>query len=220
MKLICSWSGGKDSCFALMQALKDDQHELVALLNMMNENGEISRSHGLPYSILNQQAAALKKPIKGIPATWGDYETNYIQGLKELKEQYNSEAVVYGDIDLESHREWEEKVCNATNHKALLPLWQQNRKKLVFAMIESGIRAIIVSCNEELGTSFLGREITKELVIELEELGIDACGENGEYHTAVVDCPLFTNSIVLPQYEKTIHNNYCFLTWHELNLKS
>ena len=214
MRLISSWSGGKDSCFALMQTIKNNQHQLVALLNMMNENGEISRSHGLPHSILNQQAEALGSPIIGIPVTWEAYEINYIQGLKELKEKYNSEAVVYGDIDLESHKEWEEKVCNVTNHLAMLPLWLQDRKGLVYAMIESGIKAIIVSCNEELGTSYLGREITKELVIELEELGIDACGENGEYHTLVVDCPLFSKPIELPSYKKTTHQKYCFLTWN------
>ncbi|MCK5814769.1 MAG: diphthine--ammonia ligase [Flavobacteriaceae bacterium] len=213
MKIISSWSGGKDSCYALMQILKDNSYELISLLNMMNENGKISRSHGLPHAILNQQAAALGKPIKGIPATWGEYEENYIQGLKELKEKYNSEAVVYGDIDLESHREWEEKVCNATNHLALLPLWQQDRKELVYAMIDSGIKAIIVSCNKLLGEAFLGKEITRELVVLLEEKGVDVCGENGEYHTAVIDCPLFNKPVTVPKYNKVTHTNYCFLTW-------
>lgn len=214
MKIISSWSGGKDSCFALMQALKNDNYELVALLNMMNENGKVSRSHGLPFEILNQQADALGIPIKGVPATWGEYETNYIQGLEELQIIYQTDAVVYGDIDLESHREWEEKVCDATNHKALLPLWQQDRKDLVYAMINSGIKAIIVSCNLHLGEEFLGEEITIELMKRLEEKGVDVCGENGEYHTAVIDCPLYSQPVIIPEYNKTTHQNYCFLTWN------
>ena len=213
MKLISSWSGGKDSCFALMQALKNDTYELVALLNMMNENGKVSRSHGLPYAILNQQADALGIPIKGIPATWGEYETNYIKGLEDLKIVYESDAVVYGDIDLESHREWEEKVCEATNHTALLPLWQQDRKELVYAMIDSGIKAIIVSCNNHLGEEFLGKEITRELVDLLEEKEVDVCGENGEYHTAVIDCPLYSKPVIVPKFNKATYQNYCFLTW-------
>ena len=92
-------------------------------------------------------------------------------------------------------------------------MWQQDRKELVYAMIDNGIKAIIVSCNTHLGEAFLGREITRELVKELENAGVDACGENGEYHTAVIRCPLFSQPVVLPQYKKQTYENYCFLTW-------
>ena len=76
MNALCSWSGGKDSCFALMKEIQNGSQPAV-LLNMMNENGLISRSHGLPLSILNQQAKALNLPLKTVPSTWGDYEKNY-----------------------------------------------------------------------------------------------------------------------------------------------
>ena len=55
MNFVTSWSGGKDSCYAMMQAIQQGFVPKV-LLNMMNENGKVSRSHGLPLSILNQQA--------------------------------------------------------------------------------------------------------------------------------------------------------------------
>jgi len=212
MNVISSWSGGKDSCYALMQTLKGD-NKLEVILNMMNENEKVSRSHGLPLNILHQQANALGVSFVGIPSTWGDYEKNYIEALYAIKAKFEVEAVVYGDIDLQPHREWEEKVCDAANLKALLPLWQQNRKQLVFDMIDSGIKAIIVSCNTTLGEAFLGREITKDIVDEFEKLGVDACGENGEYHTAVVDCPLFSKPVEVPPYKKAEYRNYCFLTW-------
>ena len=214
MKLLCSWSGGKDSCYALMLLTQQD-YELKILLNMMNENEQVSRSHGLSLSILNQQSKALNAPLKGIPSTWADYEENYIKALRHLKTAFDIESVVFGDIDLESHREWEEKVCYAAQLKPLLPLWKQNRKQLVYDMIDHGIKAIIVSCDKELlGESFLGREITKDLVKELEDMGVDACGENGEYHTVVLDCPLFASPIQLPEFKKKSHQNYCFLTWN------
>jgi len=212
MNLICSWSGGKDSCYALMLSITEG-HKLTVLLNMMNENKRISRSHGLTPSILNQQATALGVPMLKIPASWEEYETKYMEALNNLKTIYKAEAVVFGDIDLEPHREWEEKVCDAVNLKAMLPLWQQHRKKLVFDMIDSGIKTIIVSCNTHLGEEFLGKEITKELAEEIEALGVDACGENGEYHTLVIDCPLFLEPIKLPSYTKTTHKNYCFIVW-------
>ncbi|MBI1835842.1 MAG: diphthine--ammonia ligase [Flavobacteriia bacterium] len=213
MNLISSWSGGKDSCYALMCSTLEG-HTPVVLLNMMNENGKISRSHGLPLSIIQQQAKAMGTALCGIPATWNDYELNFIETLKNLKQEYQIEGVVFGDIDLEPHREWEEKVCNTANLKTLLPLWKQNRKELVYAMIDSGIRAIIVSCNTFLGETYLGREITKELVEELENIGVDACGENGEYHTVVIDCPLFSKPLILPEYKTKTYENYCFIIWN------
>ena len=65
----CSWSGGKDSCYALMKA-KQLGYDPKILVNMMNENGEISRSHGLPFAILQQQAAMMDLPIIAQPTTW------------------------------------------------------------------------------------------------------------------------------------------------------
>lgn len=211
-KILCSWSGGKDSCFALMIAVSQG-YEPVVLLNMMNENGKVSRSHGLSTYLLDLQAEAIGLPIKKVPATWGEYEEKYIKALKELTLRYELHAAVYGDIDLQPHREWEEKVCNAAGVEAILPIWQRNRKELVLQMIKKGIKAVIVSCNTKMGQKYLGREITETLIDELEAIGIDACGENGEYHTVVLDCPLFSKPIDLPSYVKKTYKEYCFLTW-------
>lgn len=212
MKLISSWSGGKDSCFALMKSLESG-NSVVTLLNVMNENGEISRSHGIPLSILEQQAKAINVSLETAISSWENYEENFINKLRFLKGKYKLDAAVFGDIDIASHREWEEKVCKAAQLKPLLPLWKGDRKELVLEMIDSEIKAIIVSCNPLLGKRFLGRAINHELLDELESLGIDCCGENGEYHTLVTDCPLFKNPIKLPNYQKVQHENYCFIDW-------
>ncbi len=209
---LCSWSGGKDSCFALMKAVYYG-YDPVVLLNMMNENGKVSRSHGLSNYLLDQQAEALGLPIKKVPATWSEYEKKYIDALKELTLKYELKAAVYGDIDLQPHREWEEKVCKEAGIKAILPIWKQNRKKLVLDMIKSGIKAVIVSCNTKMGEKYLGQEITANLVNELEKINVDVCGENGEYHTLVLNCPLFSKSIQLPNHNKKTYHDYCFLTW-------
>ena len=212
MTLISSWSGGKDSCYASMLAVAEG-HRLSALLNIMNENGRISRSHGLTKEILEQQAKAIGVPFYGIPASWKEYERNYIKALHKIKRAHHPTGVIFGDIDLISHKDWEEKVCATANLKAHLPLWRQNRKALVHAMIDNGIKAIIVSCDMRLGKKFLGREINKDLVEELESMGIDACGENGEYHTVVTDCPLFSKGIDLTGYTSVVHDDYCFIDW-------
>ncbi|BDD06923.1 Dph6-related ATP pyrophosphatase [Aureibacter tunicatorum] len=209
-KCIASWSGGKDSCFALVKAIQNG-YEAVGLLNMMNENGQISRSHAIPGEVLERQAAVLELPIYKVPSTWGDYESKYIKELKDIKSENYYETVVFGDIDLEPHREWEEKVSAQADVVAYLPLWLKDRKELVYEMIDSGVEAIIVSCNTDLGIDFLGRKITRELVSELEARGVDACGENGEYHTLVVNAPIFKKKIDVSFGEKLVHGNYCFI---------
>ena len=208
----CSWSGGKDSCFALLQAVQQG-YSPVLLVNMMNENGLISRSHGLPTAVLQQQAAAMGLPIIATPTSWKDYEQNFIAVLKEASNNFAADAMVFGDIDLQAHRDWEEMVCAKAGMQALLPLWQQDRKTLVQQMLAAGIVCMIVSCNTLLGESFLGAYLTPELITRLEEKGVDVCGENGEFHTVVVDCPLFKQPVVLPAYSTVLHDNYWLLSF-------
>lgn len=209
--LLCSWSGGKDSCFALMQSILQGYTPKV-LLNVMNEEGKISRSHGIPKQILEAQAAAMQLPIYLINSSWNNYENQFTNALVLMQKEYKLNYAVFGDIDLQAHKDWEEKVCQNASLQAILPLWQQNRKTLVLQMLDAGIETIIVSCNTDMGKHFLGKKITQELIIELENIGIDVCGENGEFHTLVLDCPLFTNKINVVVENKLQHDNYWFTT--------
>ena len=127
-----------------------------------------------------------------------------------MKAQYNLSHAVFGDIDLLAHREWEEKVCATAGLVALLPLWQQNRKALVTEMINTGIETIIVSCNTVMGEKFLGEKLSLALVDKLEALGVDACGENGEFHTLVVNCPLFAKPVPVKVLATMQHEGYWF----------
>lgn len=216
MRSVVSWSGGKDSCYAMMQ-VKAAGYQPVVLLNMMNENGQISRSHGLPHAILMEQASMLEMVVITVPATWESYEERFIAVLQQLVEIYEVKAAVFGDIDLQPHRDWEEKVCAAAGIEAVLPLWQQPRHKLVMEMLQSGIKTMIVSCNTHLGPDFLGRMLDEDLAKELEAKGVDVCGENGEFHTLVLDCPLFKHPVSVGAYTKVQHGDYWFLQWKSGN---
>lgn len=206
---LCSWSGGKDSCFALMQAIQQGYTPKV-LLNVLNEEGKISRSHGIPAHILQQQADVAGLPLRLISSSWQDYEMHFTNALKEMKQQFGISHAIFGDIDLQPHRDWEEKVCAHAGLTAVLPLWQLDRKGLVMQMLEAGIETMIVSCNEAMGERFIGQAITPPLVDELESMGIDACGENGEFHTLVLNCPLFEKKIDVTIRQKLQYNNYWF----------
>ena len=206
---LCSWSGGKDSCFALMQAIQLGYTPLV-LLNVLNEEGKISRSHGIPSAILQKQAEAAGLPILLINSSWAEYEMHFTNALKTLKDKYQLTHSVFGDIDLQPHRNWEEKVCANAGLTALLPLWKQDRRQLVNQILEAGIETMIVSCNEIMGERFIGKTITSSLVDELESMNIDTCGENGEFHTLVLDCPLFANRLDVNVARALYHEGYWF----------
>jgi diphthine-ammonia ligase len=209
-RFMTSWSGGKDSCYAMMQAIALGLEPAV-LLNMMNENGLVSRSHAIPKEILKAQASVLGLPIVTKPASWNGYEEIFIAALHDLKSDFKIEAGVFGDIDLQAHREWEEKVCKAAGLEAVLPLWKRNRKELVLEMIASGIEAFIASCNDVMGETYLGEKITTDLIERLEKIGVDACGENGEYHTLVVNTPLFKHKLNVDFGTKSHYKNYWFI---------
>ncbi|MCR6720856.1 MAG: diphthine--ammonia ligase [Chitinophagaceae bacterium] len=210
MRSLVSWSGGKDSCFATMKA-REAGYEPTVLLNVMNESGQRSRSHGLPASVLKQQADAMHLPITLIESSWKEYEMNFTNALLDLRKRFNTTYAVFGDIDLQAHRDWEEKVTAAAGLQAALPLWQQNRKTLLIQMLNAGIETMIVSCNAVMGPSFLGRTMTEDMIPELENMGVDVCGENGEFHTLVVNCPLFDRRITVQPGEIQEHEGYWFL---------
>lgn len=195
----------------------DQGYSPSVLLNVMNENGKISRSHGIPKAILQAQAEAAALPIHLISSSWQEYEQHFTAALKELKDTYCVSHAVFGDIDLQPHRDWEEMVCNKAGLTAYLPLWQQDRRSLVMQMLNSGIQTMIVSCNGVMGTSFIGKTLTLSVIDELEALGVDACGENGEFHTLVYDCPLFKYPIEVEVIRALEHEQYFF---SELRLKA
>ena len=209
MNILCSWSGGKDSCFALMQAMKEG-HVPKVLLNVLNEEGKISRSHGIPRPILHAQSTAAGVPMHFIESSWKDYEAKFIDGLQKLTERYQLSHAIFGDIDLQAHRDWEEEVCKQANLQAVLPLWKQDRLQLVTQMLQAGIETMIVSCNEVMGEKFLGRIMSFDVVKELQAIDVDPCGENGEFHTLVLNCPLFANRLAVEITEKVRHENYWF----------
>jgi diphthine-ammonia ligase len=208
-KFISSWSGGKDSCYAVMQTMLQGYSPCV-LLNVLNEEGRISRSHGIPSPILEQQAKLAGLPLVMISSSWNDYEKKFTEALKDLKIKYNATHAVFGDIDLQAHRDWEEMVCANAALTALLPIWKLDRKQLVTQMIGSGIVTMIVSCNEIMGESWIGRVLDLTAIEELETLGIDPCGENGEFHTLVMDCPLFEHKMEVELMRKLSHEKYWF----------
>lgn len=205
-----SWSGGKDSCLALFRAVQGGGKPAF-LLTMLNEAGARSRAHDLHTSVLAAQSEALGIPLLTRPAAWNGYEEAFSKVLADLKVQ-GVEHGVFGDIDLEPHRQWVEKVCGRGGITPWLPLWQKGRRELLAEFLAAGFAATIIAVRDgKLDNSFLGRPLDRETIDDLERAGVDACGEEGEYHSVVTGGPIFSRPLHIEQGATVSRDGYNFL---------
>lgn len=206
----CSWSGGKDSCLALYHAIGQGGRPRF-LLTMLAEDGQRSRSHGLPISLLQKQASSLGLQLIVNSTSWDDYEKTFISTLLEFQKN-GIKAGIFGDIDLEAHREWTQRVCSVADIRTYQPLWKKARRDILDELLEAGFKATIVAVkNGVLDKKFLARTLEADTICEIEKTGIDICGEEGEYHTVITDGPIFSNPLELNTKKQTLQNGYWFL---------
>jgi uncharacterized protein (TIGR00290 family) len=201
---LCSFSGGKDSCLALWRTQQQGDLDVRTLLVMFEESGERSRSHAIPMQLIERQARSLQLDLVTRNASWRTYETVFIAALHELRAS-GHEVAVFGDIDLQAHRDWEERVCMAAGVRAELPLWHHDRRMLADEVLATGFRARVVCTDSRyLPDEFCGREYDASFIRDLPP-GVDACGENGEFHTFVYDGPNFHTPVAFSVAEFQTH---------------
>lgn len=190
-----SWSGGKDSCAALGRAR--ESLDIVAMVTMFDEEAARSRSHGLRPEILAAQADRLGLRRVTGRCTWQSYDPVFSAALAALASD-GITHVVFGDILFEEHRRWAETMCAPHGITAVEPLWGSSTEALFDEWIASGAEAMIVTVRAELlDQTWLGRRLHRDLLTEFARLGVDPCGERGEYHTVVTNTHLFNRPLRL-----------------------
>ncbi len=211
-KAFVSWSGGKETSLACYRAMQNKNLKVEYLVNMVSEDGKRSRSHGLSSALLRAQSDAMGIPIIQRKTTWESYEKVFKRTVSELKKE-GVEIGIFGDIDLQEHRDWIERVCREIEIKPVLPLWGKDRERLLKEFIRAGFKAIVVATKADLlGKEWLGRRIDEEFIKDLKRLGnIDLCGEKGEYHTFVFDEPIFREPVKFTTGRKVFKNKHWFL---------
>ncbi|MCU0846860.1 MAG: diphthine--ammonia ligase [Spirochaetes bacterium] len=208
MHLAVSWSGGKDSMLACHDAIRAG-HDVTCLLNLISKGSLRCCFHGLDNGLIRDQAGAVGIPLllKEMSEGMNDYEREFKEVLSGLKDT-GIDGVVFGDIYLDEHREWVERVCGDAGLAALEPLWGMEAGKTVGEFIARGFKAVVVSCREELGEDFVGRTVDGEMIEELKAKNICPCGENGEYHTLVVDGPIFKRRIDILEVRSELRDGF------------
>jgi diphthine-ammonia ligase len=211
MTAFISWSGGKDSAMALNRTVRENI-DVSHCLNMITEDGKHTRSHGILSEILHDQVEAMGLSIIQQPTTWDTYEEKFKEAIGSFAKQ-GINTGIFGDIDIESHRQWVERVCQEMGVKPILPLWLGEREQLMREFIDTGFQAVITAVNSSnMGPEWLGRFIDYKFMEDLKKFkNIDLCGEKGEYHTLVLDGPLFNKKINILETQPTKIENHWFL---------
>ena len=218
MKVFCSWSGGKDSCLSCYKAILGG-HEVAYLLTMFATTGKYTRSHRLSKELLLAQAEAMGIPVYHRRASWNTYETEFKRALAFFKRK-GIQGGIFGDLHVNEHREWVERVCAKPEIIPLLPLWGLEGKDLLGQFIEAGFEAVVIVVkNSLLGTDWLGRRIDRQFMNEMEKEALDICGENGEYHTLVIDGPIFRKKIAIRDTRVVRRKEVSFLEILNFELK-
>lgn len=207
---IVSFSGGKDSSLALYHALQSGT--VIGLIVMLEEQGQRSRSHAMPLDIIQAQADAIGLPVFMTSSSWADYEDKFIDLMNQAK-QKGAEVLVTGDLDMPQQGCWHDRVTQQVGLKLAMPLWLRPHREVVEEFINLGFRSVVVTVNLKLGMKVedLGKILTLEYIQELESRDIDPCGEGGEFHTTIIDGPIFNKAIPVRQCNIVYHEEYAFL---------
>jgi diphthine-ammonia ligase len=212
-KFVVSWSGGKESTLSLYRAL--NQGVNVSYMMSFVSSGGRSMSHALNVELLEAQSEAIGIPIVMREVTWETYEQGFKDQVNELKTK-GVEGCIFGDVWIEGHREWTERVCRQLGIKAISPLFDGDPEELFKEFIKLGFEAVAITVKHEfLGDEWLGRKLDQEFLNELLEIkdskNVDILGEMGEYHTFVYDGPVFKKRIELLKTQKVPRDGYTYL---------
>lgn len=209
-EVILNWSSGKDAALAFHYLQQSNAYRVSGLLTSISDKYKRVSMHGVTEEILDLQARHMGMPLQKIylPEDADMQTYNNIMSAAVLKiKAAGIDTMAFGDIFLEDLRQYREQQLAAADMQAVFPLWKKDTVSLVQEVEDCGIKAMIVCVNEKhLGKEFLGRYIGRELLQDL-PAGVDPCGENGEFHTLVVDAPYFTAALPVVPGE-TVHREY------------
>lgn len=217
MKLGVLFSGGKDSCYAMYKAMKEN--EIKVLISVISENPESYMFHVPNIHITKLQAEAMEIPIirkttKGIKE---EELEDLKQAIKQAKEKYGIEGIVTGAVESVYQSSRIQKICDDLGLKCINPIWKINQELLLREMLEKGFKIMVSGFfaypfNKKILGKILDEKLIKELVELMDKYKISPAGEGGEIETTVLDAPFFKKKIEVIKSEiKTERHSGVFI---------
>jgi uncharacterized protein (TIGR00290 family) len=212
-RILLSWSGGKDSAWALHLLRRENKYEVVALLTTINEKFRRVAIHGFREELLDRQAASVGLPLWKVdlpfPCSNADYESRMAQVCARASAE-GLYGIAFGDLFLEDIRAYREARLTAAGKSALFPMWGRDTSAVARDFIAAGFQAFIVCLDPRaLDASFAGRRYDEQLLADL-PANVDPCGENGEFHTFVHAGPIFAEPIACETGEVVEREDFVF----------
>jgi uncharacterized protein (TIGR00290 family) len=214
MKVAISWSGGLESSLACHKVIENG-HKVVCLVTFVLDQYWPTMGH--PPKIMNLQSEAIGIPLFLLKVE-KPYKEGYNKAIANLIKTLGVEGIVTGDIYIvdDIHGNWMEDVCKGLDIEVIMPLWQQDTYRVLNEEISQGFRAVFTCVKQPyFSKEWIGRELNKNTIEDLlklvEKKGMDPCGEKGEYHTMVIDGPIFKKMVKIPKYIKEKSDSRFFM---------
>ncbi|HTE27249.1 Dph6-related ATP pyrophosphatase [Flavitalea sp.] len=202
---IFSWSGGKDSSYALHKIRQEGLYEVKYLLSTINGHYKRLSMHGVREELIDAQADSIGIPILKAyvyEASNAEYEEQMQTILQKAKAE-KIYHVIFGDIFLEDLRQYRENKMAALDMYCVFPLWKMETLGIVDDFIGKGFKTVTCCINDGyLDETWCGRIIDNDFISELPST-VDPCGENGEFHSFCFEAPFFNKAISIVTGEKT-----------------
>jgi len=219
MKILLSWSSGKDSAWALHRLNETHPGGVGGLLTTVNEAVDRVAMHAVRRSVLSAQARMTGLPLRVVPIPHPCPNEVYEERMAAAVAEAVNEGfthVAFGDLFLEDVRRYREERLAGTGLEPMFPVWGVPTARLAEEMIEKGLQARL-SCIDTrvLDVSFAGRAFDRSLLGDL-PAHVDPCGENGEFHTCVSAGPMFANALDLEAGEVVTREPF---VWTDLELR-
>ena len=213
-KTLLAWSTGKDSAYALWLLRQDPSVEVVGLLTTLNSVVRRVNMHGVSEQVLEAQAASCGLPLHRVllpdPCGDEDYRAAMSRAVAEARAG-GVQAMAFGDLFLADVRKYREEQLTGSGVEPLFPLWGRSTARLAHEMVAAGLEAVLTCVDtERLDRSFVGRRFGGDLLADL-PARVDPCGENGEFHTAVIGGPMFERPLPVELGEVVERGRFVFV---------
>ena len=214
MKIIASWSSGKDSAWMLHVLRQQYGDQVAGLLTTLNEAFDRVAMHAVRRTLLEAQAEAAGLPLHPVDLPWPCSNEEYERRMGIAVASLTAAGythVAFGDLFLEDVRKYREDRLAGSGLEPLFPIWKTKpTADLARDMIEAGLQARLTCIDpRKLDRSFAGRAFDAQLLADLPR-GVDPCGENGEFHSFACGGPMFTAEIKLKIGETIDRDGFVF----------
>jgi uncharacterized protein (TIGR00290 family) len=212
-KALIAWSSGKDSAWALHEARRAGDYDIVGALTTVTDTFARVSIHGVREELLHAQldAAGLPAWIVRIPypCTNEIYEQQMAVAMADAKAS-GITHVIFGDLFLEDIRAYREEKLKDIGITPVFPLWQMPTAALARAMIDGDVEAHLATVDlKKLPASFAGRRFDSGLLGDF-AADIDPCGENGEFHSFVSAGPMLARKIPVKVGETVERDGFAY----------